>query len=191
MEWWQTLIVAAVPAAVAAASLIIQAVMNNQRESERVGQEAAERDKERTHAEAMAREAREHEQEVAAAQRKDDADAELKALHVEMLTALDEIYVKLLAHRRLTQQAPQRGELVYLAPEPDLTRLVATHSALRIRYDNDDTIKPLATAVDLLVELHHVAAATAPNKLPNLSGLDSYPEHRRLYIFNVTTDRIM
>ncbi|SEE91041.1 hypothetical protein [Jiangella alba] len=179
MEWWQTLIIAAVPTIVTAASLVIQSMMNNGREDRRLAADAKHREEERAHAETMAREARDTEREVAATQRKDDADAGWSAAHVEMLTALDEIYYKLNEYKQQVTSQPR--VLTFLAAEPRISRLIAAHSVIRVVPGNDLVLGDLDPIVDMLVDIH---AKTVDSQNPpgELALLDNYAAMRAKYV---------
>lgn len=83
MEWWQTLIVAAVPAVVTAAALLYQTHQNNDREDKRRTAEAEERDKDRKHQLQIAASERQH---VVTDAWRDDR----KNAHAEAFAALDD-----------------------------------------------------------------------------------------------------
>lgn len=185
MTWQQTLVVALIPAAITAASLIIQSLINNSREAKRLKHEEGEREKERKHAEAMADRVRAQDREDAESKGQNKSAAQLRALHVEMLTAMDEIYNKLLSHRRLAEGATPTTR-VFLVAEPGLTRLNDAFSVLRIECGRAPSTTVVERAVNLLIELHNMAAATDHN--PNLTGLESYPGLRTDYLTSALTE---
>jgi hypothetical protein len=96
MEWWQTMLIAAVPAAVTAVSVLWTSARAQRREDARRAQESAEREAERSHQRRLAASGHEHEIRKAELEHGHGLRTgwrdERKAAHAEVLAALQSLY---------------------------------------------------------------------------------------------------
>ncbi len=121
MEWWQTLMVAAVPAAVTAISVLWANAGERRRDVERHRVEVAERSEERRHSRELAELAHRHDLDSAELQHgrqlRDRWRDERKAAHAAVLAALDALLAHVDRERsELWSRAPWEG-----GPSSELT----------------------------------------------------------------------